>query len=165
MGLLEGDAFKSMNNIRFILSRYNRFMNLFNEEFEKAKKDSIFEFSLVSCVIIEREDYLKFEYEKEKCENRVERILYHGTGIEPITGILTGLFRRSEERCYQHGKGVYSTDSLDTCWFYGGKVNNRANGNKIPPIGEEFSLITCAIYYNKKGFKRVYDYKYTPQKN
>lgn len=151
MNLLENDNFKKMNNIRFLLSR----QKLFYEEFEKGKKDSIFEFSVVSCVIIEREDFQKFEYEREKCENRVEKILYYGTCIEPIKGILTGLFIRSEDGCYQHRKGAYITDSLDNFWSYDSKENNRVNGNKIPPIkkGEEFSLITCAIYIIKKNQK------------
>ena len=51
---------------------------------------------LMSC----EGDNLTFENEREKCPNRVERILYHGTSIEPISCILTGLFRRSEYKGY-----------------------------------------------------------------
>ena len=42
--------------------------------------------------------------------------------------------------------------------------DNRRNLN-IPKVGDYFSLIASAVYYDKKGFKRVYDYKYTPKKN
>ena len=31
------------------------------------------------------------------------------------------MFKRSEKSGYQHGKGVYFTDSLDYAWYYGGK--------------------------------------------
>ena len=52
---------------------------------------------------------------------------------------------------------------LDYCWFYGGE-NNRINGNKIPKKNATFTLIACSIYYNKNGFRKVKDYKYTPKK-
>ena len=114
---------------------------------------------------MEREDFQSFKRERKKCPNRVDKILYHGTSIEPISCILTGYFKKSTERCYQHGKGVYFTDSLDYFWFYGGEKNNRANKNRIPKIGETFTLIACSIYYDQNGFRKVKDYKYTPKKN
>ena len=52
---------------------------------------------------------------------------------------------------------------LDYCWFYGG-ANNRCNGNKIPKIGDTFTFIANAIYYNKNGYRKVKDEKYTPKK-
>ena len=67
---------------------------MFDKEFEKAKRGNIFECSIISLVVIEREDFETFEIEREKCPNRVEKILYHGTSIEPISCILTGLFKR-----------------------------------------------------------------------
>ena len=115
--------------------------------------------------IMEREDFQIFEKERKNCPNRIDRILYHGTSIEPISCILTGYFRKSTERCYQHGKGVYFTDMLDYCWFYGGAESNRSNKNKIPKIDDTFTLIANAIYYNKNGFRKVKDHKYTPKKN
>ena len=69
---------------------------------------------MISLVVIEREDFERFETEREKCPNRVERILYHGTSVEPISGILTGLYRKSLERKKAiNGPGVYFTDLLD----------------------------------------------------
>ena len=119
INLLDNKYKREMIDTNYHLSKYNKYIKLFEEEFEKSRKESIFEFSAVSLVIIEREDFENFEKEREKCPNRVEKILYHGTQIEPISCILTGLFKKSEERCYQHGKGVYFTDLLDYCWFYG----------------------------------------------
>ena len=165
LNLLKKDNLDEILDIKGRLGKYNKFIDLFNKEFEKAKKESIFEFSVISLVIIEREDFETFEKEREKCPNRVDKILYHGTSIEPISCILTDYFRKSTERCYQHGKGVYFTDFLDYCYFYGGAKNNRDNKNKIPKIDEFFTLIACAIYYNQNGFRKVNDYKYTPKKN
>ena len=48
---------------------------------------------------------------------------------------------------------------------YGVEKSNRANKNTNPGIGEIFSFISSSIDYNKKGFRRVYDYTYTPKKN
>ena len=165
LNLLNKDELREMNDISFRLSKYNKYMKFFNKKFETAKKESIFEFSVISLVIMEREDFEKFEREREKCPNRIDKILYHGTSTEPISCILTGLFRKSEKSGYQHGKGVYFTDFLDYCWFYGGEQSNRANENKIPELGNTFTLIACSIYYDKKGFRIVTDYKYTPKKN
>ncbi len=159
------------NDLSYITDIYNRLLNynqyikLFESDFEKRRKESIFEFSIISLVVIEREDFQKFETERKNCPNRVDKILYHGTGIEPISCILTGYFKKSQEKCYQHGKGVYFTDSLDYSWFYGGEKDNRSNGNKIPNIGESFTLIANVTYYNKNGFRKVKDHLYTPKKN
>ena len=112
---------------------------------------------------MEREDFEKFKKEREKCPNRVDKILYHGTSIEPISCILTEQFKKSLEH-YQHGKGVYFTDLLDYCWFYGSQDNNRANQNIIPRLEDIFTLIACSVYYNKKGFRKVTNSKYTPKK-
>ena len=117
LNLLNKNDLKEINDIKYRLSKYSNYIKLFDKEFEKAKKESIFEFSPVSLVIIERQDFSKFQNEREKCPNRVEKILYHGTQTEPISCILTGLFRKSEKSGYQHGKGVYFTDLLDYCWF------------------------------------------------
>ena len=153
--LLDSNDLKVINDIRVRLSKYNEYMEFFMKEFDKTKKESIFEFSVISLVVMEREDFENFKKEREKCPNRVDKILYHGTSIEPISCILTDKFKKSVERHYQHGKGVYFTDFLDYCWFYGGEESNRANKNIIPQLGDIFTLIACYVYYNKKGFRKV----------
>ena len=87
ISLLTKSEFIKINDIRYRLSKYNNYMKMFNKEFKKATRESIFEFSVISVVIIEREDFDKFEKERLNCNNRVERILYHGTNVEPISGI------------------------------------------------------------------------------
>ena len=147
------------------LLKYEKYMSFFVKDFEERKKQSIFEFAIISLVVMEREDFEIFEKERKNCPNRIDRILYHGTSIEPISCILTGYFKKSVNKCYQHGKRVYFTDMLDYCWFYGGEKDNRSNGNKIPKLNEVFTCIASSIYYDQKGFRRVKDYKYTPKKN
>ena len=66
------------------LSKYNKCMRFFRKEFKKTLKESIFEFSIISLVIIERENYEAFEKERKIYKNRVNRILYHGKSIDPI---------------------------------------------------------------------------------
>ena len=156
-----------IKDINYRLSNYNEYMEIFNTEFERAKRESIVDFSVISLVIMEREDLDTFKQERKRCPNRVDRILYHGTSIEPISSILTGLFEKSIDSGYQHGKGVYFTDSLDYCFFYGNKEDNRnrKNKNKIPQINETFTLIACLTYYNFFGYRKVNDCFYTPRKN
>ena len=163
-----------INNIKKHFLNYNEYIKAFESDFEIRKKESIFEFSIISLVIIGRQNLEIFEEERKKCPNRVDKILYHGTQIEPISLILKGEYKKSEKSA-KHGKGVYFTDSLDYCWYYGGddsnknnisnKPKNRANIDQIPEIGETFTFIANAIYYKKEGFRRVIDFKYTPTKN
>ena len=165
MNYLDKGELNKINDIKYRLSNYNKYINFFIEEFEKSKKESVFEFSIVSLVIMERQDFQRFEKERNECPNRVDKILYHGTSIEPISCKLTSLFKKFVDRHYQHGKGVYFTDFLDYCWFYGGEENNRININRIPQVNETFTLIVNYIYYNKNGFNKVTDSNYTPKKN
>ena len=163
LNLLKKNELIEIIDIQNRLSKYHNINKLFDEEFAKAKKESIFEFSVVSLVIIEREDFEIFMREREKCPNLEEKILFHGTSIKPISCILTGYFKKSVDRCYQHGKGVYFTDMLDYCWFYGGEKSNR--NNKIPKVDQTFTLIACSVYYDKNGFRIVTNSDYTPKKN
>ena len=165
LNLLSLDDLKEMNNLKYLLSKYNNCIKLLNQEFEKAKKESIFEFSIISLVIIEREDFKIFEREREKCPNRVERILYHGACIEPISRTLTSVYRKLLENIKAiNDKRVYFTVLLDYTWYYGGK-NNRANFKGIPKVNDTFSVIVNSIYYDKNGFEKVTNNNRSPGKN
>ena len=146
------------------LTNYSDYMELFEKEFELAKKKSVFEWRITSMTIVDRSQLKDFETAKKECPNRQDRLLFHGTGIEPSSQILTDMFKRSVDSGYQFGKGVYFTDLLDYAWYYGGKTN-RNNLNKIPKVDQNFILVGSYIYYDKNGCKRVYDHKYTPKKN
>ena len=154
-------------DIKNRLSRYVEDIKLFDKEFAVVMKESIIEFSVISMAVIEREDFEKFEKGKKSCKNRVDRLLFHGTGKAPVAGILTGEYWKSIESGYQHGKGVYFSDKLDYCWYYGHEKDNRFNINKIPEKGvnDTFYLIANLIYYSKNLYNHVYDYKKDPEIN
>ena len=166
LSLVKKYDLKKILDLKYRLSRYNKCIKLFNQEFIKSLKESIFEFSIISMVIIEREDYDIFETERKKCPNRVDKILYHGTSIEPISSILTGIYRKSlENHKAINGKGVYFTNLLDYGWYYGGEGGNRANFSGIPKVDDTFTVIVNSVYYDKNGFQQVKDNKRTPGKN
>ena len=165
MNLLSKKDLLEITDIKNRLSRYDKEIKVFDKEFSEALKDSIIEFSVISVAVIERKDLVEFDTEKKKCDNRVDRLLFHGTGEVALASILTTEFWKSEKAHYQHGKGVYFSDKIDYCWFYGNKGNNRINKNKIPMKDETFTMIACSVYYDKTHFKQVYDYKYDPKKN
>ena len=165
---LDENAKSEINYVKNCLGKYVEYTKQFEKEFERAKRDSVFEYSIISLSIIEREDIQNFEKNRKKCENRVDRVLFHGTSYDSISNILTDLFRKSN--CAQHGKGVYFTEDIDSCWIYGSEkknknINNNNRNLNIPKVGDYFSFIASAIYYDKKSFKRVYDNKYNPKKN
>ena len=163
MNFLNKDALMDINDIKFRLGKYSKFASIFEEKFQRSLRESIFEFSVVSLVILDRQDFDQFETERQKCRNKVDKILYHGTKIQPITSILTGLFRKSITAHYQFGKGVYFTDNLDYCRFYGGPKSNREYVNTIPPIGQTFTAIVSLVYYNAEGYLKVKDHTTRPQ--
>ena len=166
LSLLDKKDLKEMIGLKNILSNYNNCIGFFKKEFIKALKESIFEFSIISLAIIEREDFEKFEKERVKCPNRVEKILFHGTSIEPASSILTGLYKKSlEKKKAINGKGVYFTNLLDYAWYYGSEDGNRANFSGIPKINDTFTMIINYIYYDVNGAKQVSDSKRTPGKN
>ena len=168
MNLLNSDNIKEINNKKLNLIKYNDEINLFNEGFKQAKRESIFEFSLVSLVIMRRDDFEKFKQEKKNCPNRVDKILFHGTIIDPISVILTEHFINPHKSFYSHPSGVCFTDLLDYCWYFGKDrdIGHRAKFNIIPKVGDNFTLVVSSIYYDKNRLFRSVDYhKYTGGKN
>ena len=141
------------------LGKYENYMAFFEQEIRKSLKRSIFEFSPVSLVVIDRENFDRFEQEKSRCPNTVVQLLFHGTQQHPISCILTDMFIRSENKCYQFGKGVYFTDFLDYCYFYGSPEGNRKNIDIVPPVGTFFTAVCSLVYYDKSGFLKVTDHK------
>ena len=103
-------------DIKNRIYKYNEYANLFEKSFQQAKEEAIFEFSIISLVVIERKDLNIFERERAKCPNREDKKLYHGTQIDFISSILTNQFNKSETH-YQHGKGVYFQHLLTIVGF------------------------------------------------
>ena len=86
------------------LSSYNEYMKKFEEDFELARKNSIFEWRITSMTIVDRKDLKNFEEGKNNCPNRLDKILFHGTGIEPSSKILTNMFLSSEKKDFSMEK-------------------------------------------------------------
>ena len=157
MQYLNKFSYNQILDTKIRLAKYSNFVNLLEKEIQNSLRRNVFEFTVTSLVIIERNDFDNFEKERNSCPNRQDRLLYHGTQIHPITNILTGMFEASVEHC-QHGRGVYFTDDLDYCWFYGGEKGKRSNTNKIPGKGQIFTAIASLVYYDKTKFLQVKDY-------
>ena len=62
---LDKDDYKIINDIKKCLLNYNEYISLFKKDINERKRKSIFEFSIISMVIME----------KEKCENRVDKYI------------------------------------------------------------------------------------------
>ena len=157
MQYLNKFSYNQILDTKIRLAKYSNFVNLLEKEIQNSLRKSVFEFSIISLVIIERNDFDRFEKERNSCPNRQDRLLYHGTQIHPISNILTGMFRISDQYC-QHGKGVYFTDDLDYCWLNVGEKGNKVNRNKIPGKGQIFTAIASLVYYDKTKFLQVKDY-------
>jgi hypothetical protein len=138
---------KKKNQFRLIndLAEFN---NLFDKEIEEALKRTYFEFKIVHIFLIDKErgDYLS---EKNKCENRITKILYHGTTKEAAISIVSTQFRDSNHHAI--GKGVYFTDLLDYAWNY------SRTKYSIPSVGDSFSFVASEIYYDSSKYEFVYD--------
>ena len=77
-------------------------------------------------------DYINYITNKNNCPNKEVKILFHGTTINSVTGILSTKFRKANEHVL--GEGVYFTDILDYAWYYAGQSSNRQNFYRIPEI-------------------------------
>ena len=151
------------------LAKYVKYEKRFEIELKRATRESAFEYSVISLVIIEKKNVDEFENNKKLCKNRADRVLFHGTSKEAAKLILPTMFKISIKYA-QHGKGVYFTEDLDSCWIYGSE--NNFNGKNycrrdlnVPKVGEFLNFIISYIYYDKKLLKRVYDSEKDPVEN
>ena len=125
---------------------------------------------MIAAGVIERNDFSKFENCRIKCPNREDRILFHGTSYDKISNILPDIFWISKDYA-QHGQGVYFTQDLESCWIYGseemsnrGYNEDRRNLN-VPKVGQYFSFIASAVYYDKTKKRRITNQRFDPEKN
>ena len=144
------DAEQQEKNQFKIVNDLEEFNNLFDKEIEEALKRTYFEFKIVHIFLIDKEKgfYLS---EKNKCENRITKILYHGTKTEAAIGILSTQFNPSKSHAI--GLGVYFTDLLDYAWNY-----SRNNRFCIPRVGESFSFVASEVYYDNSKYEFVFGY-------
>ena len=150
------DKKEEIIKFRKSLSKYKSYNEFFEEEITKHLKLSIFDYSVVSLVILDRIIRKSYETAKKKCPNVIKKFLYHGSQIDPISSIMTTEFKYAKRPFY--GMGVYFTDMLDYVGFYCGGVDEktrRADFRKILPVESTFSIIASEVFYDEKKFKQI----------
>ena len=166
---LDSDLREEILYIYNCLAKYVKYEKRFEIELKRATRESAFEYSVISLVIIEKKNVDEFENNKKLCKNRADRVLFHGTSKKAVSLILPKMFKISTIRA-QHGQGVYFTEDLDSCWIYGSENNFNGKNDcgrdlNVPKVGEFLNYIVSYIYYDKKLLKRVYDWKKDPVEN
>ena len=139
-----------------IIEKTSKTNNKFEEEFQSALKDSIFEFHKTGLIIVNKDkEYEKYEQGKNSCPNCETKFLYHGTKIEYSSEILPNNFKVGRDCWY--GLGIYFSDQIDYARYY---WNGLQHVNKIPKIDESFSLIASEVYYDRTKRKQIYNFNY-----
>ena len=142
-----------------LLSKYQDFSKLFEEELFKAIERSYFDYSLIGLSLYEQKNRRMFIESMNTCPNLVVKYLFHGTQLDPIKEILTDGFLYTRKAFY--GMGIYFSDMLDYVAFYaGGKdfKTRREYFGKVIPVNSVFSCVSAEIYYSQSKKKDIYDF-------
>ena len=145
--LQEADQ-QDKNQIKLI-NNLIEFNELFDIEIEEALKKSYFEFKITHIFLVDKEKRYYIS-EKDLCENKVTKILFHGTKLYSAINILSNQFRDS--KIHYIGKGVYFTDLIDYAWNY-----STTRFGSIPRVGESFSFVASEVYYDNSKCEFVYN--------
>ena len=147
-------------NVKRLIGRLDEFNKVFDEEIELALKNSVFEYKIIHIILVEKENSA-FKIAKDNCENRVDKLLVHGTNNSSAIEIVSSQFYHAN-KVHQIGKGVYMTDSLDYMYYY---THNKdcytkyQNINTIPEVGHSFDFVVSQVFYDQTKFEYVYDTK------
>ena len=76
MNFLPKKELNEINEINFHLGKYYNYMYFFEKELKKSLRNSIFEFSPVSLIVLDREDFDNFKKGKTNCPNLCMKLLY-----------------------------------------------------------------------------------------
>ena len=139
-----------------LLKNYEEYYNIFERDFENALAFSIFEYELVKIYTIDRDDYKIFKENKDKCNEAVEQLLFHGTIVESIASILKTFVDIEKNQCSKIGKGFYLSDLFEVSWRYRSSENVDDN---IPEIGDSFPILVCNTYHSKNNVEYCYSCK------
>ena len=146
------DADEQQENHKIFINTLEKYNKLFDKEIEKALKNSVFEYKIIHIFVVYKDDN-QYSYEKNMCNNMCHnidvKILFHGTDVDSLTGILSSQFRNANQHLI--GIGAYFTDSLDYAGLYARKTV------EIPKIGESFNVVGSEIYYDQTKLDQVYD--------
>ena len=146
------------------INQFNKnFENFYNteKEIEKSLIESVFEFKIINIYLI-ISDNTKFENNKNKCQNKETKLLFHGTQPKIIPLILNNNFNLKSEN-HKIGLGSYFTDSFDYVTFYS-RNEERKRFGIIPKVNQAFSFIASEIYYDKSKKEVVFDVKKSEEK-
>ena len=130
-----------------ILSLYEEFNKLFEEEISKAIEKSYFDYSLISLSMSEQTNREKFLESMKNCPYLTVKYLFHGTGIDPISYIITKGFKYPRKPFY--GMGIYFSDMLDYVSFFS-KMENFTLEEQISII--LLLLMKCLHVFHQKFF-------------
>ena len=146
---------QELNQLRLI-EELDEFNKVFDIYIEKYLKESIFEYKITHIFLVEKE-LQNYKNAKNSCRNTETKVLLHGTNVDSITNILKTQFYNA--RIHIFGIGVYFTDMIDYSWYYASENRDkrRDNFNRIPQVGESFSVIASEIYYDKNKLQKVYN--------
>ena len=161
LNLLDKEDLIEVNNYKRKLKRITKNIIMFDKDFAMARRKSVFEYSLVSLEIADRNDIDDYENACNNCPFKNERILYYGIQEKNIPDILGANFNFYPKNIF--GKGVYLSNSLDLSYIW--SKESLDNHLSLPKVKENFSLVISSVFYNNKTRKRVMDNKYSPQKN
>ena len=146
------------NNLQILIDRLDEFNNAFDQEIEKAMKNSVFEYKIIHTVLVDK-DKSQFTRTKNNLgENKKDILLFHGTRALSAIEIVSNQFKEGN-KAHQIGKGIYMTDSLDYLWYYADDFNelHYSHNNLIPRVGVSFNFIVSKILYHQDKFEYVYD--------
>ena len=153
INLLDNNKRNEIEKFWKILSEYENYYKLFENQFSETLKNSYFEYSIIGISLYEqnnRENYLKGLNE---CKNKEVKFLFHGTSLEDSKKNMEG-FNYSKKLNY--GAGIYFTDMIDYISFF----SRRNSRNKTLPINSTFSFETAEIYYDNQSIDNIYENKY-----
>ena len=153
INLLDNNKRNEIEKFRQILSEYENYDKLFENQFLDTLKNSYFEYSLIGISLCEqnnRENYMKGLNE---CPNKEVKYLFHSKALQDSKKNMEA-FNYSKNMNY--GAGIYFTDMIDYILFYSG----RDSKNKTIPINSTFSCETAEIYYDNQLKEEIYKIKY-----
>ena len=128
---------------------YEEYIKIFYRDMEKALAFSIFEYQIVKIYINDRDDYEKFQQDKNNCKidnvevETEEKLLFHGTDVNTIASILKTFVDIDRNKKYKLGKGFYLSDLFEVSWRY--RITDI--DDNIPKIGDSFSVLVCDTFY------------------
>ena len=109
-------------------NEFQEYLQFFESEFEKAIKNSIFEYNIKFIAYIYRNDEV-YRAGKLNCNTIRTKFVFHGTKSSSISRILAGNFLHANTHFF--GVGAYFTDLLDYSWFYAAETDDEKKSSKM----------------------------------